>query len=329
MYCDFSDDGFALIDTVDVIPGSGPFPSAIRPPDAPRRRSVPPVPGWIGSLPTKSFTHALVAGKWHDYAPGETRVRVDYSGLVSFYDPALTSLVEARRDLPRAQHRLLNISRTDADLKVRELEEVITREPWGGNSGVDWASIMRIVIERYGSRLELLNNTLAADCDSYNITQKASVVRQQLLAMLLPYVTRQDVSARLDNLLSNAWLAPVVRRCSTTQTGTLPVALFTKQELLIHNAVQETLYEICRRLARAFALAFDIETRPVADAQSALAQIEEETHSLMSWLDWTAVWVKCRPACAWDEMCRVPTWPFRKDESESDTTPRCVRLPDV
>ncbi|KAG1898172.1 uncharacterized protein F5891DRAFT_1044825 [Suillus fuscotomentosus] len=30
---------------------------------------------------------------------------------------------------------------------------------------------------------------------------------------------------------------------------------------------------------------------------------------LISWLDWS-VWVKCRLACGFEEMCYLPTWPF-------------------
>jgi hypothetical protein len=35
------------------------------------------------------------AGSWHNREPGETRLRLDLTGLIAFYDPILSSLVEA------------------------------------------------------------------------------------------------------------------------------------------------------------------------------------------------------------------------------------------
>src|ERR1700741_1412871 len=70
-----------------------------RPPRPPRPPPhVEPPPGWHGSLPADILGRfeAHVTGGWHDLAPGETRTRLDYTGLVTFYDPTLSSLVKAR-----------------------------------------------------------------------------------------------------------------------------------------------------------------------------------------------------------------------------------------
>jgi len=250
-------------------------------------------------------------------------VRLDYAGIVTFYDPALRSLVAARHGQPRTQHRLLNISTADANAKVAELEEVLQRSATRRSSGVDWASVTKIVIERYSTRLENFALTLASDAD---VVTKASAARAQVLTMLAPYITMADALPGTDG--NNAGLAPIVQRCTTTQTGALPRALFTAQEQLLHDAVESTLHEICRRLARMYGAAFDVEEAEQPRAAAVAAFLEAETAELMGWLDW-AVWVKCRPACAPNEMCTVPTWPFHPDEDPYDMTPRCARYPSV
>ena len=57
---------------------------------------------------------ATNSGLWHGQSPGETRVKIDYSRVVSFYDPALSSLVEARVGKPREEFRLDKIFEADS-----------------------------------------------------------------------------------------------------------------------------------------------------------------------------------------------------------------------
>lgn len=77
------------------------------------------------------------ACSWHNKAPGETRVNVDYSALVSFFDPWLTSLVEARRNQTRKQYRILGISPADAADVRGQLVDIFSS---------DWQSIVPVVI---------------------------------------------------------------------------------------------------------------------------------------------------------------------------------------
>ena len=162
---------------------------------------------------------------------------------------------------------------------MKEIEEVLTRMP-GTPSGVDWASVTRVVIERYSQRLELLAHTLAST--QRDTLEKAKSVRAQLLTMLVVYFTVDDVPSE-DG--SRAWLAPVVQRCATTQLRAIPTTLLTPQEQLIHNAVGETLHEICRRLAVMFDTTYDIEAATEELAEKKLAIAERETSELMAWLD--------------------------------------------
>ena len=51
----------------------------------------------------------------HNISPGETRIKIDYSRVVSFFDPALSSLVEARTGKDREEFRLDEISEVDTE----------------------------------------------------------------------------------------------------------------------------------------------------------------------------------------------------------------------
>ncbi|KAH9028931.1 hypothetical protein EDB84DRAFT_256023 [Lactarius hengduanensis] len=164
MICDFLD-AMEVVSFLDLIPldrstmprhlpgvpGTFPKPS---PPKLP--------PGWRGSPPDmrRNGFEAFVTGTWHDRAPGETRVLPDYSGLVTFYDPSLSSLVEARHGKDRLHLRLEGISALDTEQVRDELRTVLTRERDGG-SGIDWGSIVRVVTERYAGRLEYLRFLLS------------------------------------------------------------------------------------------------------------------------------------------------------------------------
>ncbi|KAJ7181067.1 hypothetical protein C8R46DRAFT_1211346 [Mycena filopes] len=261
--------------------------------------------GWIGALPTDSRSEVEIAGKWHDFAPGETRVRLVYSKLVTFYDPALTSLVAGRRGTPRDAHTLTALTRADAQTKLRELEDALGR-PWDEGSGVDWASVVRVVVERYGERLAVLNHTLSSVAD---LDTAAFHARQQVLIMLVPHFTTADVPS--DSL---AWLAPVVERCTTTHTRAFSTLdTLTKQEETIMGAVDDVMAQICRRLGRMFHAA--------KDASRVVAEMRGELGALMEWLDWVQVWVRCRPACGVEETCVIP----RTDRRN----PTCVRRPNL
>ena len=229
-----------------------------RGPGSPGWGELPEHPsGWRGSLPTEVALEIRVAAKRHDRAPGETRVRILHDKLVTFYDPAVTSLLHSRRGKPREKHRLKGISKVDAVTKLRELEGVV--RDWGvRGSRVDWASIVHIVVERYAQRLELLSRTL--NNASYpDVRMKAAKARAQVLTMLAPHLTTTDVPRNTGTAAANSWLAPVVRRCATTHTAGIPIGLLTSQEHLIHDAVDEAMREICRRLGRMFRAAFDVE----------------------------------------------------------------------
>jgi hypothetical protein len=277
-----------------VDPPDGPLPLPYQLPP-----HIEPPPGWRGSLPTSVLTRfeALVTGGWHDFAPGETRVQLDYTGIITFYDPTLSSLVEAREGKDRMHHRLEGISAADTARVHAELRSVLTRKQGnsGSGSGVDWGSIARVVVERYADRLEYLRFLLSPNATFTNAAGQAFAARAHLLVMLAPYLTTVDVPSAPASA-NASWLAPVVHRCATTQTSHIPLGLLTPQEVRIHAAVESTLREICRRLALVWVGFFDVEGSDEVKAAEVIGVGHRHIDELMNWLDWS-LWVRCEPAC--------------------------------
>jgi hypothetical protein len=263
-------------------------------PDPPRIPS-----GWRGSPPSlrRSVLEGYLAGMWHDRAPGETRVRLDYSGLITFYDTSLTSLVEARHGKDKLHRRLEGISALDSERVRAELQVVLTREQDGG-SGIDWGSIVRVVAERYADRLEYLRFLLSPNTTNTfaNEFERAAAARSQLLVMLVPHITTADVPKGLPPSADLSWVAPIARRCETAQTSHIPLGMLTPQEARIHAAVENTLHEICRRLVLVWVEFFDVEAADEAKATEATGVAHGHIEELMTWLDWS-VWVRCEPGC--------------------------------
>jgi len=297
-----------------------PLPIPIPPP-------TKPPSGWHGSLPNirRSFLEAHLAGSRHNHAPGETRVHLDYAGLVTFYDTSLSSLVEARYGKDRSHTRLEGISVLDSERVRAEIQAVLTREQ-GRGSGIDWGSIARIVMERYAGRLEYLRWLLSSDTFG-DESERAVVARAQLLVMLAPYITTADIPKQLPPSTNLSWAAPIAQRCATTQTSHIPLSILTPQEARIHAAVENTLQEICRRLVLVWVEFFDVEAADEAGATEATAVARRHIEELIAWLDWS-VWVRCEPGCGLGEICYVPSWPFHLGGDPYNMTPHCISLDD-
>ncbi|KAF8256726.1 hypothetical protein EI94DRAFT_1763311 [Lactarius quietus] len=295
----------------------------------PKNQTTLPPPDWRGSLPNghRSAPEAYLAGSWHDHAPGETRVRLDYSGLVTFYDPSLSSLVEARYGKDRLHIRLEGISVLDSERVRAELQTVLAREQAGG-SGIDWGSISRVVMERYGGRLEYLRFLLSSSTTTFGDKfEQVAIARAQLLVMLAPYITTADVPKQLPPSTNVNWAAPIARRCATTQNSQMWLAMLTPQEARIHAAVENTLHEICRRLVLVWVEFFDVEAADETGATKAIEVAHGHIDELMAWLDWS-VWVRCEPGCSFGEICYLPSWPFAFEGDPYDMTPYCISLYD-
>ncbi|KAG1723586.1 hypothetical protein EDB19DRAFT_1640605 [Suillus lakei] len=275
------------------------------------------------------------SASWRELYPGETRIMLDFSGLVSFYDTALIpSLVPCRAGLERWDHRVAGISSEDIERAQDRLARALVR-PAVTTSGIDWKTVLRVVVDRYASRLEMIQYLSNMTLDDKPIFDHAQQVQRQLRTILLPYTvfaalpSNTSVTANV----TNSWAAPVFRECATSHTASIAAhgtALMPSERLLL-QAVQETTREICRVVTKMWASGliagvdsfYPPDQRPEADhIRTLMGEWREDITKLISWLDWN-VWVKCRPACGIEEMCYLPTWPigFFPPPDEDDAPP--------
>ena len=273
----------------------------------PRVPMVPP-PGWKGSL-SSTFGESAHVGSWHNH--GEARVRVDPSTMITFFDPALTSLVEARRGRPRKDYRLKGISRADVERVRGDVAEMMARgDGRGSGSGVDWQGVARVVQERYGDRLPYVRYLLHQPYS--DASAQAAAVRRALMVSLLPYMRPEDVD-------TPQWYAQIADDCATRHLAHFPVERFTKQEHLLYDATREVLHEICRVHTAAWRDVFGVEGEDASVAERLLAKWKPEFDALIEWLDWP-VWMRCEPACRADVSL-----PFSSNPLTIDLTFICSR----
>ncbi|TFY64483.1 hypothetical protein EVJ58_g2603 [Rhodofomes roseus] len=278
MYCDFSQ-GLTLVSSLDT------------PSDA---RLAPPL---------MEVRHA---GGRHNAFPGESRVQVDSATMISFFDPALTSLVAARRGLPRTQYRIAHISGEDTARVRADISEMVARDPTG-KSGIDWRTLAQAIQERFGDRLSYIRHLLhlarlvAADIDASlqvhaQFQSITAEIRKQLLVSLSPHMPREGIG-------EPAWFEAIARGCTTSFTPRFPEARFTRQERLLNYAVEEVLHEVCRVYTEVWRDAFGLDVRAKGSnfdasiASPMLAKWRDAFDALIEWLDWP-IWLKCDPACA-------------------------------
>lgn len=323
MVCDFAN-GLRLVSRVDLVPvnatGWLPEPPKPRTSNAtlsqsilgPRRtRSIPcqppPMPtefpdpfypsapeGWKGTLRPAGLAvfEAVQMGNAHNKSPGVPAVALDYTSAVSLFNPKYQSLVVARRGLPRYRMRVGEIAKADVQLFRQELNEVLSRSSAAKHS-VDWASLIRSVKERYLKHLSTLVGFLQGTTNPALGTKKQFLhTRWTIMTMLAPYHSRNPVSSPLNATA----FAPVIERCSTSHTAGINVARLTPQEILLKNAVETVLHEICRVLGLMWLEAFDGEALPNSRKQGLMEKWSTDVDRLQRWLGW-ADWVACEPVC--------------------------------
>ncbi|KAF7365831.1 hypothetical protein MVEN_00457200 [Mycena venus] len=289
----------------------------------------------------------ILSGSWHNRYPGETRIHLDLTRLISFYDTSLApSLIAQREGKERWDHRLLGISAADMAAVNSRLRAMLVSDIDIG-SGVDWKTLFHVVVDRYADRLEtlayLLNTTTPA-----NLRQRTRTIQTHLRVILTPYLhySARPHSIGGSNGTDHAWALPVWHACTTTHTAhihrnpTLHSQL-TDSERVLLDALDGTNKEICRVVVRMWtagvyggldAFISGNENRLTSTLVRILGEWRTDAHALMAWLDWS-VWVKCRPMCSPEEMCYLPTYPYfgildparRDDERWKRPQPRCIR----
>ncbi|KAG2076636.1 hypothetical protein BDR04DRAFT_1068120 [Suillus decipiens] len=271
----------------------------------------------------------LHSGSWHNRYPGETRIVLDLTGLISFYDTALTpSLISVRTGLERCDHRVLGISSDDISRVMRKLTKVLTRQHPVG-SDIDWKTLTHVIVDRYADRLELMQHLLNfTSSDSQELIHQADLVQTQLRVMLAPYLSHSTnvPSAVTSGIDVSRWAFQIFRLCATTHTSNMinKIPLMTSSEYLLLTAIEDTTREICRVTTNMWANGvmsgldnlFHVEHDADREITRLMNDWKQDLKKLMSWLDWS-VWVKCRPACNTEEMCYLPSPRPRRPPSQN------------
>ncbi|KAG1733653.1 uncharacterized protein EDB91DRAFT_1300049 [Suillus paluster] len=282
---------------------------------------------WIRSF------EVMQSGSWRNRYPGDSRIVLDLTGLISLYDPSLApSLIPVRAGRERWDHRVLGISSEDISRMMIKLTEVVSRPDTTG-SGIDWKTLFHAIVDRYADRLELMQYILNfASLDSQAFLQRAKLAQAQLRVMLTPYLLRSTVvpSQGTSGTDASQWASPIFRHCATTHTSAMinKIPFMTSSERLLLKAVEDTTREICRVTTKMWANGvmsgldplFRVERNGELEVTQLMNEWRQEIHKLMAWLDWS-VWIKCRPACGPQEMCYLPTWPINAPFPDDDPPP--------
>ncbi|TFK73316.1 hypothetical protein BDN72DRAFT_894142 [Pluteus cervinus] len=352
MLCDFSP--LQAVSYVQLSPEGPPY----RFPIMTDRGLDPP---FVPQSPLGMAYKLIEAGAWHNFYPGESRIKLDLTRLVSFYDTDLfPSLVQVRSGLSRLEHRIDGISERDIQAYHDRLDEVL--RDFGNDvslsaSGVDWRTLYQVIVERYADRLEMLRYILnatepTAENYSQNYTQTMDSAMYRLHLMLTSYALQTATPPTDGRDEDRVWASPVFQHCATTHTSSLfPFrSSFSRSELLLLKALEDTNREICRVVVKLWAEGIEAGVQPSFPLREpgdeflpVLKRWKANIDGLMGWLDWST-WRKCRPACGVEEVCYMPTWlyfkktpwPFLKqpidlnliDDSEEwrNPTPRCIRI---
>ena len=262
--------------------------------------------------PFKSPTsfRTIEAGGWHNHFPGETRIHLNYAGVVSFYDTALfPSLKSLRSNKERWNHRLQGIGAEDVETFLKTLGSILDGAWDRPASGIDWKTLLRVVVDRYAVRLQvlnhLLNSTTDSEADAILTVKKA---HSHMSGMLSPYRLYSASPPEIQSIPKHSWAIPVFEECATTHTAYIDSNLLLSQSLtysehLLLNSTKLVSKEICRVIVKMWAegMEHSIPNESFAlSAQELVTRWKRLTDEVMAWLDWS-VWVTCQPACG-DEV---------------------------
>ncbi|KAJ2934081.1 hypothetical protein H1R20_g2985, partial [Candolleomyces eurysporus] len=306
MLCDFTE-GVEVASFLNLVADS----PLGRPRSPPKKKSkLAPPPG--ETKPYLPTYRALEAGHWHNRFPGETRAQLDLTRFISFYDTEMfPSLVDARYGQERWDHRVEKLGNKGRQQLLNRLDEVLTPGLPKSGSGVDWTTLVRVVVQRYADRLEvmqyLLNRTRSEVGDSLEETVKE--VHEYAGSMLYPYVLNHvRPNSTSEDTPDLAWAAPVFEQCATAHTKAISTTLrgnLTQSERIILDGVDGVSHEICRIVvgiwAHGVALGLDEagELRNAFPSQEVSADWTSRVDKLIRWLDWS-IWVKCKPECGFE-----------------------------
>jgi len=200
------------------------------------------------------------SGSWHNQYPGDPRVQLDHSRMISFYDTNMfPSLQVARAGKQRLDHTLEGIAPSDVLQLHLHLDALLRNDSAITANEINWASLIKQIVQRYAERLEIfhyiLNSTTPMSEGQAEVTLKQA--HRHLTSMLSPYILHSAVPPTDDPVSrrTNSWAAPIFEYCATTHTSYIETisSKLTYSEKVILQAVQGVSREICRVLVTTWA----------------------------------------------------------------------------
>ncbi|CAK5279371.1 unnamed protein product [Mycena citricolor] len=334
IWCDFSSPKLQLVSRLNITP-----------PDTSPRRSRPDIRGRDLSFDTNS------APDWPDISPlaqtstlewiraaarravsKQPHITLQTAGLVSFYNPRLTSLAPTG---PMHSHRSFNISRDDAQRVVRDVEEALHSLRKGKGSGLDWGAAASGIVEYWGDRTIQLHSLLT-NATEIRDDSTLPAIRRLAYTLLNPFMPAGDTPRAAGRALFFEGV-PIsgFDRCKFQATDFLSVAAvkdrMTSSEELLQDSVEAVLERLCHDFGIVFSESYDLKELTTAHIERWRGLVK----SLMDWLDWT-VWLRCEDTCPRDHICSTALWPIAwipwwpwgppPEDYADKTRARCIKM---
>jgi hypothetical protein len=174
------------------------------------------------------------------------------------------------------------------------VEEVVKGRRDGGHRVVDRQAVVDSVVGRYADRLRYMAEGV----------ESVEMMQGEVNGLL---------NAHIDYGVEDEGYQAAMGRCAWFHTqGVIPE---TEEDELILTAIEAVAGSICSAL-------FEVRKLVVQDPQpddGSVSSAKRTLRGLMDKLKWTR-WKEC-VACAFDELCFVPLWPF--GDKESYDRPNC------
>ncbi|KAF9007432.1 hypothetical protein BDQ17DRAFT_1324030 [Cyathus striatus] len=307
-----------------------PLPQPTRPPL--------PIPGNV--LLGMTFD-AMEVGTWHNYYPGDTRIRLDLSRAISFYDiDSFPSLVPLRHRKERWYHRVDGISTKDVQTLRDRLDEILAEDQWEHATSVDWRAQFHVITNRYSERVEILRYMITNITDTQRAADRAFDQLRKLISPYRLYTAVPDItpSTSARKTSNHSWAIPVFKLCATTHTEYLSrLPNLTSSEKMLLSAMEDVNKEICRVLVKLWAEGVEQGLVPWKEITTSEGELRElldgwkvEVDMLMKWLDWS-VWARCPEPCGPEPPGKVDILLEQPSPNKSKARPwlrpqpRCIR----
>lgn len=335
LLCDYAAAGVELSFSSNVtVPGNTEREQDPTLPRDPNR--VPPF-GFGNEFAPQSSWEWIRSGTWHYGISGtdagstkETRIDLDFCGLITYYDPYLRSLSGHHGRGPREGeiyqngwglrkgHRLLGISHKDINTVKKWVKQISSAVTSGQKhcSGIKWQALTETIANQHRTRAMEISATIKDATRHpdkvYDAVKKAHGLTHAILYAYLQYPVAVGVSASVAKDIT-------IARCSGLYTDHIDDKKLNEFEKTIKESIMVVMQEVCSWEWDLFEVCdrhmtnkFDPENQlnpsyhESRDIESDFKHISEATEKIMGWLGWND-WHDCGRKCDYNVCLPRPT----------------------